>query len=149
MLWGTLMSAQLQQLVLMLHGCGNCRSGRTGRAGSTGICVMLVDRKREGLVPLIERRAGVKFERIGTPQPRDMARIAGTAAVYTRICAACGQRAACMCMRSSLAFQQGLQLGRHRLHELIQELVSTSGLQMLVCCLAWCKLLWPRHSPSA
>ena len=38
---------------------------------------MLVDKRREGLGPLIERRAGVKFERIGTPQPRDMARSAG------------------------------------------------------------------------
>ena len=40
---------------------------------------MLVDKRREGLVPPIERRAGVKFERIGSPQPRDMARVAGMA----------------------------------------------------------------------
>ncbi|KAK9813646.1 hypothetical protein WJX73_001432 [Symbiochloris irregularis] len=57
------------------------RSGRTGRAGSTGTSVMMVDKRREGLVPLIERRAGVKFERIGSPQPQDMARIAGERAV--------------------------------------------------------------------
>ena len=53
------------------------RSGRTGRAGCTGVSVTLVDRKKEGLVPFIERRAGVKFERIGAPQPQEMARIAG------------------------------------------------------------------------
>lgn len=30
------------------------RSGRTGRAGCTGICITLVDRKKEGLVPYIQ-----------------------------------------------------------------------------------------------
>jgi len=53
------------------------RSGRTGRAGCTGVSVTLVDRKKEGLIPFIEKRAGVKFERIGAPQPQEMARIAG------------------------------------------------------------------------
>ena len=53
------------------------RSGRTGRAGSTGVCVTLVDRKKEGLIPLIERKAGVTLQRIGTPQPSDLARVAG------------------------------------------------------------------------
>ena len=53
------------------------RSGRTGRAGSTGVSVTLVDRKKEGLIPFIQRRAGVAFERIGAPQPAEMARIAG------------------------------------------------------------------------
>jgi hypothetical protein len=53
------------------------RSGRTGRAGSTGTSVTLVDRKKEGLIPFIQKRAGVSFERIGAPQPSEMARIAG------------------------------------------------------------------------
>jgi len=39
--------------------------------------VTLVDRRKEGLVPFIEKRAGVKFERIGAPQPQEMAKIAG------------------------------------------------------------------------
>ena len=56
------------------------RSGRTGRAGSTGVSVTLVDRKKEGLIPFIQRRAGVAFERIGAPQPAEMARIAGARA---------------------------------------------------------------------
>ncbi|KAL6780947.1 hypothetical protein ACKKBG_A09135 [Auxenochlorella protothecoides x Auxenochlorella symbiontica] len=57
------------------------RSGRTGRANSTGTCITLVDRRKEGLIPVIERRAGMKFERIGAPQPADMARVAGERAV--------------------------------------------------------------------
>lgn len=57
------------------------RSGRTGRAGCTGVSVVLVDRKKEGLIGRIEQRAGMKFERIGAPQPADMARVAGDRAV--------------------------------------------------------------------
>lgn len=40
----------------------------------------LVDRKKEGLVPLIERRAGLKFERVGAPQPKDMAQASASRA---------------------------------------------------------------------
>ena len=42
---------------------------------------MLVDRKKESLIPFIERKAGLKFERIGAPQPQDVARIAANRAV--------------------------------------------------------------------
>ncbi len=58
------------------------RSGRTGRAGSTGLSVTLVDRKKEGLIPYIQKKAGVVFERIGAPQPAQMAQIAGALAVH-------------------------------------------------------------------
>ncbi|CAK9237095.1 unnamed protein product [Sphagnum troendelagicum] len=50
------------------------RSGRTGRAGNTGISVMLYDRKKEYMIPQIERKAGFKFERIAPPQPADIAK---------------------------------------------------------------------------
>ncbi len=43
-------------------------AGRTGRAGSTGVSITLVGAKKEGLVPYIEKKAGVSFERIGAPQ---------------------------------------------------------------------------------
>ncbi len=39
--------------------------------------VTLVDRKKEGLIPYIQKKAGVNFERIGAPQPAQMAQIAG------------------------------------------------------------------------
>lgn len=57
------------------------RSGRTGRANSKGVSVTLVDRKKEWCVQLIERKAGVKFERVGAPQPTDMATAAANGAV--------------------------------------------------------------------
>lgn len=41
------------------------------------MCVTLVGRNKEGLIPFIEKKAGVKFERTGAPQPADMARVAG------------------------------------------------------------------------
>ena len=39
--------------------------------------ITLVDRRKEGLIPFIEKRAGLKFERIGAPQPKDIVRVAG------------------------------------------------------------------------
>ncbi|KAK9857176.1 hypothetical protein WJX84_009545 [Apatococcus fuscideae] len=57
------------------------RSGRTGRANGTGVSITLVDRRKEGLIPFIEKRAGLKFERIGAPQPKDIVRVAGEKAV--------------------------------------------------------------------
>lgn len=46
-------------------------------AGCTGISLTLVDKRKEGLIPFIEKKAGFKFERVGAPQPADMAKIAG------------------------------------------------------------------------
>lgn len=43
--------------------------------------VTLVPQKKMDLIPYIERKAGVKFERIGAPQPGDMAQMAATRAV--------------------------------------------------------------------
>ncbi len=60
-----------------MYLCCLFRSGRTGRAGQAGVSVTLVDRKKEGLIPFIEKRGGFTFERIGAPQPADMARVAG------------------------------------------------------------------------
>lgn len=55
---------------------GSHRSGRTGRAGRNGVSIVLVDRKHEGQISVIQRQTGVKFERIGAPQPEDMAKVA-------------------------------------------------------------------------
>ena len=48
------------------------RSGRTGRAGRTGVCVMFYKPQQEYMVPLVERRAGIHFQRIGAPQLSDV-----------------------------------------------------------------------------
>jgi ATP-dependent RNA helicase DDX21 len=42
----------------------------------TGVCITLCPRKHEERVPYIERKAGFKFERMGPPQPAEMASIA-------------------------------------------------------------------------
>lgn len=57
------------------------RSGRTGRAGNTGISVLFFDRKKEYMIPQIERKAGFKFERIAPPQPADIAKASGNTAL--------------------------------------------------------------------
>ncbi|KAF5836909.1 P-loop containing nucleoside triphosphate hydrolase protein [Dunaliella salina] len=57
------------------------RSGRTGRAGKLGTCVMCVTRKMEYMVPIIENKGKFKFERIGAPQPQDMARVSADRAM--------------------------------------------------------------------
>ena len=55
----------------------------------------LVGRNKEGLIPFIEKKAGVKFERTGAPQPADMAKVAGETTLHaaTTVCA-------CVCMRA-------------------------------------------------
>lgn len=61
----------------LMTGNAADRSGRTGRANGSGVSITLVDRRKEGLIPFIEKRAGLKFERIGAPQPKDIVRVAG------------------------------------------------------------------------
>ncbi|XP_032229762.2 nucleolar RNA helicase 2 [Nematostella vectensis] len=48
------------------------RSGRTGRAGREGICIVFYKPQQEGLLQPVERKAGIKFKRIGAPQPVDI-----------------------------------------------------------------------------
>ena len=48
------------------------RSGRTGRAGRTGLSVLFYKPQQEFMIPEVERVAGVRFQRIGAPQPGDV-----------------------------------------------------------------------------
>jgi ATP-dependent RNA helicase DDX21 len=48
------------------------RSGRTGRAGASGVCVTFCTPRNADAVPHIERKAGIKFERVGAPQQADL-----------------------------------------------------------------------------
>ncbi|XP_031556545.1 nucleolar RNA helicase 2-like [Actinia tenebrosa] len=48
------------------------RSGRTGRAHREGICIVFYKPQQESLLQHVERKAGIKFTRIGAPQPSDI-----------------------------------------------------------------------------
>ncbi|KAI8836037.1 P-loop containing nucleoside triphosphate hydrolase protein [Chytriomyces cf. hyalinus JEL632] len=48
------------------------RSGRTGRAGKSGICVTFYKAQQEYLLQNITRKAGVSFKKAGAPQPKDI-----------------------------------------------------------------------------
>lgn len=48
------------------------RSGRTARAGNEGTCITFYTKKQQGLINLIESKAGIKFKKIGAPQPEDI-----------------------------------------------------------------------------
>ena len=46
-----------------------------------GVCITLCSRSKEDRVPWIEKKAGFSFERIGPPQPKEMATVAAARAV--------------------------------------------------------------------
>ena len=48
------------------------RSGRTGRAGRSGICVTFYKPQQESILGLIQRRTGLTFIKVGSPQPHDI-----------------------------------------------------------------------------
>jgi len=57
------------------------RSGRTGRAGRNGVSIIFYKAGQEYGVQNVERRAGVKFSRIGAPQQSDLIRSSADDAV--------------------------------------------------------------------
>ncbi|XP_030342400.2 nucleolar RNA helicase 2-like [Strigops habroptila] len=48
------------------------RSGRTGRAGRTGICICLFQRREEDLLKQVEHKAGITFKHVGVPSATDV-----------------------------------------------------------------------------
>ena len=48
------------------------RSGRTGRAGKSGVCIVFYKQTQEWALKNIENRAGIHFKRIGAPQPAEI-----------------------------------------------------------------------------
>ncbi|KAL6466372.1 hypothetical protein MHYP_G00241760 [Metynnis hypsauchen] len=48
------------------------RSGRTGRAGRTGICICFYQRKEEDQLRYVEQKAGITFKRVGVPTANDI-----------------------------------------------------------------------------
>ncbi|ESO84752.1 hypothetical protein LOTGIDRAFT_221850 [Lottia gigantea] len=52
------------------------RSGRTGRAGRSGVCVCLYSAREEHSLRALEYKAGIKFKRTGPPTPEDIIKAA-------------------------------------------------------------------------
>ena len=50
------------------------RAGRTARAGRTGTCITFYTKKHQPQIQQIEFKAGIKFQKIGVPQPEDVIR---------------------------------------------------------------------------
>ncbi|XP_051772008.1 nucleolar RNA helicase 2 [Ctenopharyngodon idella] len=48
------------------------RSGRTGRAGRTGVCICFYQRKEENQLKFVEQKAGITFRRVGVPTANDI-----------------------------------------------------------------------------
>ncbi|KFP03874.1 Nucleolar RNA helicase 2, partial [Calypte anna] len=48
------------------------RSGRTGRAGRTGVCICLFQRREEDLLKQVEHKAGITFKRVGVPSATEV-----------------------------------------------------------------------------
>ncbi|XP_037603007.1 nucleolar RNA helicase 2 [Sebastes umbrosus] len=48
------------------------RSGRTGRAGRTGVCICFYQRKEEDQLYYVENKAGITFKRVGVPTANDI-----------------------------------------------------------------------------
>ncbi|KAH1167867.1 nucleolar RNA helicase 2-like [Mauremys mutica] len=48
------------------------RSGRTGRAGRTGMCICFYQRKEESQLRHLEQKAGITFKRVGVPTATDI-----------------------------------------------------------------------------
>ncbi|XP_064617477.1 nucleolar RNA helicase 2-like isoform X2 [Liolophura sinensis] len=48
------------------------RSGRTGRAGRTGVCICFYKPQEEYALQFVEKRAGIKFKKIGAPTTDDL-----------------------------------------------------------------------------
>mmetsp|Transcript_40196 Transcript_40196/g.38682 ORF Transcript_40196/g.38682 Transcript_40196/m.38682 type:complete len:138 (+) Transcript_40196:748-1161(+) len=48
------------------------RAGRTARAGRGGTCITFYTKKHQMMIQNIESRAGIKFQKIGIPQPEDV-----------------------------------------------------------------------------
>ncbi|KNC85409.1 hypothetical protein SARC_02408 [Sphaeroforma arctica JP610] len=57
------------------------RSGRTGRAGKSGVCITFYKPNQEYQVTNIERKTGIKIKRIGAPQPSQMIEAIGADAL--------------------------------------------------------------------
>lgn len=57
------------------------RAGRTGRAGRNGVSIIFYKQGQEYGVQAVERKAGLKFSRIGAPQQEELIKASADDAV--------------------------------------------------------------------
>ncbi|XP_074855578.1 nucleolar RNA helicase 2-like isoform X2 [Carettochelys insculpta] len=57
------------------------RSGRTGRAGRTGMCICFYQQKEESHLRHVEQKAGIAFKRVGVPTATDIIKASSKDAV--------------------------------------------------------------------
>ncbi|XP_018422597.1 PREDICTED: nucleolar RNA helicase 2-A-like [Nanorana parkeri] len=57
------------------------RSGRTGRAGRTGICISLYEPRDRHYLPIVERSTGITFRRVGIPSILNVAQSSSADAI--------------------------------------------------------------------
>ncbi|KAG7235998.1 hypothetical protein INR49_001396 [Caranx melampygus] len=67
------------------------RSGRTGRAGRTGVCICFYQRKEEDQLRYVENKAGITFRRVGVPTANDIIKSSSKDAGYTTMQLVCSQ----------------------------------------------------------
>ncbi|MBN3295773.1 DDX21 helicase, partial [Amia calva] len=57
------------------------RSGRTGRAGRTGVCICFYQRREEEQLRYVEMKAGITFKRVGVPSANEIIKASSKDAV--------------------------------------------------------------------
>lgn len=62
------------------------RSGRTGRAGRTGVCICFYQHKEEYQLAQVEQKAGIKFKRIGVPSATEIIKASSKDAIRLLDC---------------------------------------------------------------
>lgn len=62
------------------------RSGRTGRAGRTGVCICFYQHREEYQLAQVEQKAGIKFKRIGVPSATEIIKASSKDAIRLLDC---------------------------------------------------------------
>uniref|UniRef100_A0A671Y527 RNA helicase n=1 Tax=Sparus aurata TaxID=8175 RepID=A0A671Y527_SPAAU len=83
------------------------RSGRTGRAGRTGVCICFYQRKEEDQLRYVENKAGITFRRVGVPTANDIIKSSSKDAVRVSAEKLIAERGAVDALAAALAHISG------------------------------------------